>query len=82
VFQKIDKGEKGSLDFEQFERFLRYNCFDFIMDFYDKNYLQVHLFTSGMENTQLEKVNGVRGRVTFAEIMKFIDDCSNFKNSK
>lgn len=44
VFNRMDTDKKGSLTFSQFEKFLRYNCFDFILDFYDREYLQKHLF--------------------------------------
>lgn len=44
VFQKLDKEGRGTLDFDQFEQFLRYNCLDFVLDFFDKQYLQLHLF--------------------------------------
>ena len=57
----MDTDRKGALTYTQFEAFLRMNCFDFILDFYDKAYLMANLFKLGE-------------RVTFADIMKFIDD--------
>ncbi|TNV77390.1 hypothetical protein FGO68_gene6983 [Halteria grandinella] len=84
VFHKIDTEGKGSLNYEQFEQFLRLNCFDFILDFFDKSYLQLHLFT--LETTPsvggISSEKSVRGRVSFPDIMKFIDDCSSFKNTR
>jgi hypothetical protein len=60
---------------------------DFVLDFFDKQYLQLHLFTidegaQGGGRVTTEMSNGVRGRVTFAEIMKFIEEASTFKHSK
>ena len=36
VFNKLDTEGKGALNYEQFESFLRLNCLDFVLDFFDK----------------------------------------------
>ena len=44
VFQRLDSDHRGSLTMPQFERFLFLNCFDFVLDFFDKNEIRAMIF--------------------------------------
>ena len=68
VFQKQDSERKGSLSYHQFEGFMRLNCMDFVLDFYERSQLEAAMF--------------VDGRVTFPELMRFIEEQTTFKHTK
>ena len=68
VFVKQDLDKRGALTFNQFECFLRLNCLDFILDFNERPALENALFSEG--------------RVTFPDILRFIDEQATFKHSK
>ena len=68
VFIKQDLDKRGALTYSQFESFLRLNCFDFILDFNERPALESALFSEG--------------RVTFPEILRFIDEQATFKHTK
>ena len=46
IFNNLDSMEgRHGLSFEQFKEFLYLNCFDFIFDFCEPQFIKEHLFT-------------------------------------
>ena len=46
VFQKMDAEKKNSLTYDQFTEFLRINSFDFMLDFFEKDFITKSIFVT------------------------------------
>ena len=75
VFSNLDVDRRNALTYKQFERFLYMNCFDFILDFYEPDYIKRHLFSK-------EALDSADPRCTFSDILRFIEEQSCYKHSK
>ena len=73
VFSRLDTDHRHALTYSQFERFLHLNCFDFVLDFFDGSFIKSRIFKDH---------EGGEPRVTFSDILTFLNEQGSFKHSK